>query len=95
VQTGYLIAGDDDQGEAMATLETTTTNTQPTSDAEVARTVFEGIIALAILYIAYAVGTKSQPESGMVPNNDEIQEPGQESFSKEPSPESFSSISEI
>jgi hypothetical protein len=92
-RAGSLIAGDDDQGEAMATLETTTTNTQPTSDAEVARTVFEGIIALAILYIAYAVGTKSQPESGMVPNDGEIQKPGPESISS--GPESFSSISEI
>jgi len=67
-----LKAGDEEEAEANvvdATPAAAATNNQPTSDAEVARTVFEGIIAIAFLYIAYTVGAKSQPESGIIANN--------------------------
>ena len=67
-----LKAGDEEEAEANvvdATPAAAATNSQPTSDAGVARTVFEGIIAITFLYIAYTVGAKSQPESGIIANN--------------------------
>jgi len=77
-RSGALKAGEDpDQDEAMATVEstveTTTTNTQATS-TEVARTVFEGIIAACCLFAVYIVATQKT----LPANKDQIDAPAAE-----------------
>jgi len=72
-RAGFLKAGEDDQDEAMATVETTTTNTQATS-TEVARTVFEGIIAACCLFAVYIVATRKT----LPANKDQIDAPAAE-----------------
>ena len=65
---------------AIATLETTTTNTQPTP-AGVARTVFAGIIAACGLYVVWVVARKTPPSNS---NKDVLD-----------APENMAEISEI
>jgi len=70
-KSGALKAGDEEAAKASVVDVATAaaaTNNQPTSDAEVVRTVFEGIVAIAFLYVAFVVGAKSRPESGIIAN---------------------------
>ena len=76
-----LTAGDDDDGNTTSALVDTATtataaitNNQTTSDAEIARTVFGGIIALTFLYIVYVVGTQKAAAQPAVASFEEFSE---------------------
>ena len=58
VYAGALKAGDEKEAEANvvdANPAAAATNNQPTADAEVARTVFEGIIAITFFFTSHTI----------------------------------------